>query len=124
MKTEAIAQRLTTLTPYLPEEQRTTVMNEALASASAIGNEVYRSRALANLAPRLPVERSDEALDVVRTISNEGDRSRALTGLAPRLTERQIGEALDAARAIGNNQSRFRRWQRWHRTCRKNSVLP
>jgi hypothetical protein len=82
------------------------LLSEALTAARAIGDEGSRSRALAALAPHLPVELLSEALAVARAIGDEGSRSRALAALAAQLPEQQraavLAEALTAARAIGD----------------------
>ena len=100
------------------------MLGEALEAARAIGDEGYRSNALAALAPRLAPTERDQALREARTaaraIVKEGEhyrymfetlakrapfRSAALVALAPRLaapTERDqaLCEALTAVRAI------------------------
>ena len=60
------------------------MLREALEAARAIGDEWYRSQALAALAPRLAeLGHPAEALEAARAIGYEGYRSQALAALAP-----------------------------------------
>ena len=62
------------------------MLREALEAARAIGDEWYRSQALAALAPHLTEPLLREALEAARAIGDEG-RSQALAALAPHLAE-------------------------------------
>jgi hypothetical protein len=103
----------------LPEEQRKThqprLLALALRYAIKIYSELYRSRALVELAPHLSTELKAEvltkALYVARSIVDEDARSCALTELAPHLPSELkaevLTEALSAARSIQREYARF-----------------
>ena len=80
---------LVSVDPVLAPDQRHIVHDEALASAKAIGDAFYRSRALAVLAPHLALEQRldvlGEALVSAKAIGDVNQRSRALAALAPHL---------------------------------------
>jgi hypothetical protein len=83
------------------------VAQQALDAARSIGEELYRPRALWELAPHLPADLLREALDAARSIVNNGYRSAALAALAPRLPAELLRQALDAARSIGDEGDRY-----------------
>jgi hypothetical protein len=102
--TEALA----ALAPLLPAD----LLDQAVASASAVPYDTFRAAALTALAPSLPTKLLAKALSAVTAIDDAHARAMALTMLARYLpAERQptvLRQALDAAAAIGNVIDRTR----------------
>ena len=97
--------------PTLPD-RTPPLLEQALEAARAIGDEGWRARALAALAPYLTPPLLEQALAAARAIGDEGWRARALAALAPHLTpperDQALRQALAAARAIGDEGWRAR----------------
>ena len=96
------------VTPHLKPE----LVREAVAAASAIGDEPARSRALAALAPHLASQQLSQALAAAKVIGDEHELSQTLAALASHPAPHQTGEALSdapaAAKAISDEVDRLR----------------
>ncbi|MGF1482607.1 MAG: hypothetical protein ACFB4I_24550 [Cyanophyceae cyanobacterium] len=99
------AEGLKAIIEYLPPS----LLPEALEVARGIGDEIFRARAIAGLALRLP-EVFSEALAAAREFKDESLRAVTLAELAPHLPE-IVPEALAAARGIGDESYRARALQ-------------
>jgi len=90
--------------PNVNPAERPLILEEALATASAISGEYNRAEALTALAPHLPADLLGQALATASAISGESARARALTALAPHLLPdlraSALGEALATTAAI------------------------
>ena len=116
-KALAVAQEMTynfgagALAGLAPRLAELGYLEEALAVARGIKDDIYRTQALAGLASHLPRLLRDEALRealvIARDIRDGYTRAKALAGLAPRLAE--LGypeEALVIAREIKDDDAR------------------
>ncbi len=97
---------LSVLAPYLRTDaaQGEGLLRDALALAQALPDEEHRAKALAGLAPHLPIELLYEALATARDIGQPAWRTMALVGLAPSVpADKQnnlLVEALQTARSV------------------------
>jgi hypothetical protein len=77
------------------------VLSQALAAATALGNDSDRAWALTGVAPHLPADQQpgvlSQALAAAAAISDDSDRAQALAELAPHLPADLLGQALAAA---------------------------
>jgi NB-ARC domain len=103
------AQALADIAEQLREEAQPALLGEALSVARGIDDAGWRTKTLADIAPRLPPE---EALVVARSIDDIGLRAKALAEVARRLPpETQpsvIEEALGAVRISDDAEARAR----------------
>jgi hypothetical protein len=101
---------LEALAVRVSKSERSAVFAEALSVACEIEGDKERSRRLASLVPRLPLQLMSQTLTSARTIVDAADRSDVLAAVATRLSkhERHIvfAEAVEAARAIREPSSR------------------
>jgi hypothetical protein len=98
------------IAPHLNDENKSLVLQEALAAALEINEPSYRASILAALAPHLNDENKSlvlqEALPAARVIKDESDRASILAALAPHLNDENKSQALAAARKIKDEHYR------------------
>lgn len=101
------AEALSTLIPHLPESERSSLIDEALADRQ-IDDTDARAWALAALAAFLPEARRREALTAIRAISDDTWRAEALARLAPRMPEDVLEEAFEIAMRMDGERQEVR----------------
>jgi TIR domain len=107
----ARAHVLAVLAGCLPEDERPTVLDQALATATAIPSEYARAEVLLKLIPLVSYQRADlvaMALDAAIAIPGEHQRGETLADLAPWLSPDQLDAALAVAADIVGNRARAR----------------
>jgi len=93
---------VSSIAPYLLEEQRTEALRQTFASAMEIDELGDKIEALYSLAPHLTADQLNEALSVVNEISSPGYWTDTLGKFALHLTPDQLNEALGRAATVAD----------------------
>jgi hypothetical protein len=93
------------LLPYLPDLEKTDVLDEAIKLAKNKESKHTQAQALAKLAPHLPESGLQEILEITLPLENANDRINILTAVAPYLTGPLLSQAMEIANVIEDDFS-------------------
>jgi hypothetical protein len=97
---------ISALLPYLPDEPRRRVAQDAVNLARAVKPAHHKASILASIAPVLPEDLIDQAVSVADYINTPYDQMHVLAALLPRQPEQLYDAALQTARAVPNRYQR------------------